>query len=57
MGDGMNMKGYVGWGFYGAATSGQRANMWASWGLRTSLSQGVVRRAENFIMRIWGFFK
>lgn len=33
----MNFRAVVGWGFYGAATATQRANLWSSWGLMESL--------------------
>jgi hypothetical protein len=38
----MNTKAWVGFGFYGAANTTQRANLYSSWGLRTELHEEVL---------------
>jgi hypothetical protein len=38
----MVYKAFVGWGFWGASTSAQRANYFSSWGMMSSLPGAVA---------------
>ena len=53
----MNFKAVVGWGFYGAASATQRANLWSSWGLMESLPAAtpsvIASLLESLPLRFW----
>jgi hypothetical protein len=49
----MNYKSFVGFGFYGAASVTSMANLYSSWGLRSSLSTpALVSHVRDFIHHI-----
>jgi hypothetical protein len=49
----MNYLPYVGFWFYGASSSGERANVFASWGMLDDLPESS---APSFVHRALGWF-
>ncbi len=49
----MNYKPYVGWGFWGAVDSGQRANFYSSWGLLGDLPTKTIKKGISIFHGLW----
>lgn len=52
----MNYLPYIGWGFYGAASSTERANFWASWGMMDVLIPPVPLLGLTFLAKARSFW-
>lgn len=54
----MNYLAFVGWGFYGASSARERANLYASWGLDADLPPNVPSSTiRNLVVRFWSIFR
>ncbi len=49
----MNYKPFVGFGFYGAVNSTQRANFYSSWGLMVDLPSATIKRGISILQGLW----